>query len=170
MVSESDQRCGPRAPPSLLKSKPWGSSTYRDGRLRPSRVDRHEHRNRTSGRERSPRPGRSQLNLARHTDPPPSPVASASAAVLRGQPVTSVPKGARPSKNFTPRYSALPACAHARQIPSVLSTRFRSLKLSESLVANALTIPSRMRSWIRRSSSGNSGVRATSCSRPCSRT
>src|ERR1700676_1034348 len=47
--------------------------------------------------------------------------------------------------------------------------RFRSLKLRLALVARALTMPRRMRSWIRRSSSGSSRAGAGMCSRAGSR-
>src|SRR5215467_3532217 len=58
-------------------------------------------------------------------------------------------RGTRPSKNFTHEtYSASSSLrAWTLRFPSVvLRTRLRSLKLSESLVASALTMPSRIRS------------------------
>src|SRR5277367_1472275 len=75
-------------------------------------------------------------------------------------------RGTRPSKNFIQEMYCASSSLRAwtLRLPSVvLRTRLRSLKLRESLVARALTIPRRMRSWMRRSSSGSSGARA--CSR-----
>src|SRR5258706_9101727 len=47
------------------------------------------------------------------------------------------------------------------RLPSVvLRMRLRSLKLRLAFVARALTMPRRMRSWIRRSSSGSAGAGA----------